>query len=217
MRYGVLVTGMVGNALATKLVELGHEVTMGARSAGNEKAVAWAAAAGERAAQGSFADAAAFGEVVVNATAGEHSVDAVRACGEALRGKVLVDVANAIAHDSPGFPPLLSVCNGDSLGEQLQRTVPEALVVKTLNTVNAGVMVDPQAVGDGAHNVFVCGNDAGAKSRVVAMLREFGWAEERIVDVGDITGARGVEMYLIFWLGLMRAFGTAQFNIAVVR
>jgi 8-hydroxy-5-deazaflavin:NADPH oxidoreductase len=216
MRYAVLGTGMVGAALASRLVELGHEVTMGARDAGNAKAVAWASSAGRGAAEGSFAGAARFGEVVVNATAGAHSLHALRAAGaDNLRGKVLVDVANAMEPDS-GFPPRLIVCNGDSLGEQIQREFPGARVVKTLNTVNCDVMVNP-AIVPGVHNVYVCGNDDNAKAVVVDMLRSFGWSADAVLDMGDITAARGMEMYLLFWISLMQRLGTAHFNIAVHR
>src|SRR5919199_3123972 len=145
MRIGVLGTGMVGQTLATKLVELGHEVTMGARAAGNEKAAEWASGADEGAAEGSFADAAAHGELVFNCTAGTASLDALRAAGaEELRGKVLVDVANPL-DGSTGFPPALSVANDDSLGEQIQREFADARVVKALNTISASVMVEPVA------------------------------------------------------------------------
>src|SRR5437660_4098189 len=141
MRIGVLGTGGVGQTIATKLVELGHEVTMGSRSAGNEKAAEWAAGAGEGASEGSFADAAAHSELVFNCTAGTASVDALRAAGEEeLRGKVLVDVANPLDF-SHGMPPLLSVCNDDSLGEQIQRAFPDTRVVKALNTISVRVMV----------------------------------------------------------------------------
>ena len=216
MRYAVLGTGTVGTTLATKLLQLGHEVTMGAREAGNAKAVAWASSAGPGAAEGSFADAARFGEVVVNATSGAHSLHALRAAGaDNLRGKVLVDVANAIEPDS-GFPPRLTVCNGDSLGEQIQREFPDARVVKTLNTVNSDVMVDPGLV-PGVHNVYVSGNDDVAKAFVVDMLRSFGWSAEAVVDLGDISAARGTEMYLIFWITLMRRLGTAHFNLELHR
>src|SRR5919199_5873986 len=143
MRIGVLGTGMVGQTLATKLVELGHEVTMGARAAGNEKAAEWASGADEGAAEGSFADAAAHGELLFNCTAGTASLDALRAAGsEELRGKVLVDVANPLDF-SGGLPPRLSVANDDSLAEQIQREFPDARVVKALNTVTAAVLVAP--------------------------------------------------------------------------
>jgi 8-hydroxy-5-deazaflavin:NADPH oxidoreductase len=213
MRIGVLGTGMVGQAIATKLVELGHEVTMGARSAGNEKAVAWAAGAGDGASEGSFADAAAHGELLFNCTAGTASLEALEAAGqEELRGKVLVDVANPLDF-SHGMPPTLPVCNDDSLGEQIQRAFPDTRVVKALNTVNATVMVEPVA----NTNVFVCGDDDAAKEQVRGLLGDFGWPSDRVVDLGGIVAARGPEMYLPLWLGMMGALGTPSFNIAVVR
>ena len=215
MRIGVLGTGTVGQALAAKLVELGHEVKMGSRQAGNEKAVEWAGASGEAATEGSFADAAAFGDAVINATAGAASVEALRAAGaENLAGKVLIDVANPLDF-SQGMPPTLTVCNTDSLGEQIQREFPDARVVKTLNTVNAGVMVEPALVA-GSHTVFVCGDDADAKHHVRHMLESFGWPAEDIMDLGPITAARGTEMYLTLWLWLWQAAGTSQLNVKVL-
>jgi predicted dinucleotide-binding enzyme len=213
MRIGVLGTGMVGQTIATKLVELGHDVTMGARSAGNQKAVEWAAGAGESAGVGTFADAAAHGELVFNCTAGTASIEALRAAGEEeLRGKVLVDVANPLDF-SHGMPPTLSVCNDDSLGELIQGTFPDTRVVKALNTVNAGVMVNPIE----GTNVFVCGEDDSAKDEVRALLHDFGWPADSVLDLGGIDGARGMEMYLPLWLRMMGALGTPGFNIAVVR
>ena len=214
MRIGVLGTGTVGQRLSTKLVELGHEVRMGSRDATNEKAQAWAASAGERGSGGTFADAAAFGEVVVNCTAGAASVEALEQAGEdALRGKVLVDVSNPLDF-SRGMPPRLTVCNDDSLAEQIQRRFPDARVVKTLNTVNASVMVDPRTV-PGDHDVFVCGDDGGAKTQVAELLRSFGWPREAIVDLGGIDGARATEMYLPMWLRLRQACGTPHVNVHV--
>jgi hypothetical protein len=173
------------------------------------------ASAGARASQGTFADAAAFGELVFNCTAGTVSLEALSAAGEEnLGGKVLVDVSNPLDF-SKGRPPTLSVCNDDSVGEQIQRAFPEARVVKALNTMNAGVMVDPASI-PGEHDVFMCGNDDGAKAQVSELLQSFGWPAERIIDLGDITAARGLEMYLPLWLRLMGAFGP-QFNIKVVR
>jgi predicted dinucleotide-binding enzyme len=216
VRFGVLGTGMVGQTLGGKLVDLGHDVVMGARRAGNEKAAEWARAAGEHAREGSFADAADFGEAIVNATAGTASLDALEMAGaDAIERKVLIDVANPLVFGGGG-PPTLSVCNDDSLGEQIQRAYPQARVVKALNTVNASVMVSP---GDlpGRHDIFVCGNDAGAKRQVTDLLESFGWPPDDIVDLGDITAARGTEMYLPLWLRLMGATGTPQFNIEIVR
>ena len=215
MRVGVLGTGMVGQTIGTKLVDLGHEVTMGSRTAGNEKAADWAAGAGEGAREGSFADAAAHGELVFNCTAGTASLDALRAAGEEeLRGKVLVDVANPLDF-SQGFPPFMSVVNTDSLGEQIQRALPGSRVVKTLNTVSADVMIEPQLVGGGDHHAFVSGNDPQAKEEVTSILRAwFGW--KNILDLGDITTARGTEMLLALWVRLLGVHGNGMFNLKVV-
>jgi len=215
MRFGVLGTGVVGRTLGSKLVGLGHEVTMGSRTAGNASAVTWAASAGDGAHAGTMADAAAFGEIVVNATSGGGSLEALGAGAASLPGKVVVDVANALDGAS-GFPPNLLVANTDSLGEQIQRAFPEARVVKTLNTVNADVMVDPGLI-PGGHAVFVSGNDASAKATVADLLRSFGWSEADIVDLGDITTARGPEMYLGLWVRLFGHMGTTHFNIRLVR
>lgn len=216
MKVGVLGTGVVGRTLATKLAELGHEVTMGSRSADNEDAAAWAAGAAAGASHGTFADAAEAGEVVVNATAGGASLDALAAAGqENLAGKLLIDVANALDF-SAGFPPTLSVFGHDSLAEQIQRAHPDAHVVKTLNTMNCDVMVDPARV-PGDHNVFVCGDDDGAKAQARELLESFGWPPDSIVDLGDLTAARGTEAYVLFWLRLYGAFGTGDLNIKVAR
>ncbi|MDQ3934376.1 MAG: NAD(P)-binding domain-containing protein [Actinomycetota bacterium] len=214
MKVGVLGTGMVGRALATKLASLGHDVCMGARDAGNEKAAEWARESGGR--HGTFADAAGHGELVVNATAGTASLDALAAAGaERLAGKVLIDVANPL-DASRGMPPTLAVCNDDSLGERIQAAFPDARVVKTLNTVNAAVMVEPSMV-PGEHTMFVCGEDDGAKAAARELLESFGWPGESILDLGGIESARGMEMYLPLWLRLWRATGTAQLNVRVVR
>ncbi len=214
MRLAILGTGIVGETLAGKLVALGHEVRMGARDAANEKAAAWVAGAGDRASHGTFADAAGFGELVVNATAGTVSLEVLAAARpEDLDGKVLLDVANPLDF-SGGFPPRLSVVNEDSLAEAIQRAYPQALVVKSLNTVAASVMVDPGLV-PGVHNLFLSGNDADAKATVRALLGEFGWPAGRVLDLGDITTARGTEMYLALWVRLFGALGTPNLNVAV--
>ena len=216
MNIGVLGTGTVGPALAGKLVSLGHSVRIGARNAGNEKALQWvdASGAGPRASAGTFAEAAAFGEIVFNATSGAGSVEALRAAGsEHLRGKILVDVSNPLDF-SGGMPPkLFTAADGDSLGERIQAELPETRVVKALNTINASVMVDPSRVG-GETDVFLCGNDAGAKERVTALLREFGWKSVR--DLGDITAARALEAYVLLWLTLFLKFKTPEFNVRIV-
>jgi len=214
MKIGVLGTGTVGETIAGKLALLGHDVKMGAREAGNEKAAAWAKGAGQRASHGAFADAAAFGEIVFNCTMGAASLEALRAAREEnLRGKILVDVSNPLDF-SKGMPPTLFTPSGDSQGEQIQRELPEAKVVKALNTVNASVMVEPGRV-PGEHDVFVCGNDAEAKAHVAEILWSFGW--KNVVDLGDITAARGTEAYLLLWLRLWGALQTADFNIHIAR
>jgi predicted dinucleotide-binding enzyme len=214
MHIGVLGTGTVGRTLAQALVDRGHEVRMGARAAGNETAVAWAEQAGPMASEGSFADAAAFGELAINATAGAASLEALRSAGaEQLAGKVLVDVSNPLDF-SKGMPPTLTVCNDDSLGEQIQRAFPEVRVVKTLNTVTASVMVEPELVA-GRHTIFICGDDATAKRQATVLLEEFGWPADSILDLGDITAARGTEMYLPLWLRLWGATGTGVLNVEV--
>jgi predicted dinucleotide-binding enzyme len=216
MRIGVLGTGMVGQSLATKLVGLTHAVSMGSRSATNEAAAQWADAAGDLASNGTFADAAAFGDLVLNCTAGSASLAALEAAGpEHLRGKVLIDVANPLDF-SGGLPPSLFVSNTDSLAEQIQRRFPDASVVKALNTVNHQVMVEPSRVA-GEHDVFICGDDPVAKGVAADLLETFGWSGEAIHDLGDITAARATEGYLLLWLRLVQALSTADFNIRIVR
>lgn len=211
MKIGVLGTGPAGNALGGKLVELGHDVMMGARSADNLKVVAFAERTGGKA--GTFREAAGHGEMVVNALRGDVSLDVLTAVSPELEGKILVDVANPLDF-SKGVPPSLAINNTDSLGEVLQRGLPNTHVVKTLNTVNNAIMVNPGLIR-GPHAVFVSGNDAVAKGKVKDLLRAFGW--QQIIDLGDISSARGPEQYLPLWLRLWNQLGTADFNIAVVK
>lgn len=202
MDIGVLGTGAVGRTIAAKLVELGHDVLVGSRTAKDDAVT--------------FADAAAHGELVFNCTAGDSSLEALRmAEADNLADKIVVDVANPLDF-SRGMPPILAVCNADSLGEEIQRLFPRSKVVKTLNTVNCNVMVDPSRVA-GEHDIFICGNDEDAKKEVLDLLQSFGWSPEHIIDLGDISGARGMEMYLPLWLRLMNVEGGANFNIRVVR
>lgn len=215
MKIGILGTGMVGSAIGSKLVALGHDVKMGSRTAGNEKAKAWVAGAGARASEGTFADAAAFGELVFNCTAGSGSLEALSAAGaENLAGKVLIDISNPLDF-SKGMPPTLFAGNTDSLGEQIQAAFPKTKVVKTLNTMNCQLMVNAGGLS-GDHDVFMSGNDKGAKGQVAEILRgSFGW--RNVIDLGDITTARGTESFLPLWIRLWGALGTADFNIHVVK
>ncbi len=215
MRIGILGTGMVGRTLGSKLVSRDHEVMLGSRTRDNAKAAEWVTAAGKRASQGSFADAAAFGEALFNCTSGMVSLQALEAAGDdKLAGKVLIDVANALDF-SQGMPPTLAVGNTDSLAEQIQRRFPRTHVVKSLNTMSASIMVDPKLV-PGSHNVFVCGNDEAARRQVAGWLTEwFEWPRASIIDLGDITGARGTEMLLPLWLRLYGKLGTPTFNFQI--
>jgi 8-hydroxy-5-deazaflavin:NADPH oxidoreductase len=208
MKIGVLGTGPVGQAIATRLAELGHDVTMGARDAANEKAADWAAAHHGRA--GDFGQAAAGAELVVNATAGAHSPAALEQA-EPGPGTIVLDVSNAL---DGNFPPGLTVPHDDSTAERLQRAHPEARVVKALNTMNGDVMVHPELV-PGPHDVFVAGDDDAAKAAVTALLRQFGWPEESIRDVGPLTAARGLEAGVLFWVSLRLAIGHNRFNFHV--
>jgi 8-hydroxy-5-deazaflavin:NADPH oxidoreductase len=214
MKYAVLGTGMVGQTLAAKLVSLGHEVKMGARDAANPKAAEFVAKHGAKASQGTFADAAKFGDIVINATKGDGTLAALRAAGaDNLKGKVLIDVSNPLQfHDNA--PPTLSVVNTDSLAEQIQREFAQTQVVKTLNTMFCGVMVNPSLVS-GDSDVFVSGNDAGAKAKAIDMLKSFGWKDP--IDLGDITTARGTEQLLPIWVRLWGKLGKAEFNFKIVR
>ncbi|HEV8450483.1 MAG TPA: NAD(P)-binding domain-containing protein [Gaiellales bacterium] len=226
MRIAVLGTGVVGQTLAGKLAELGHELVVGTRDVDALMArrepqrpgvPAFATWLEQHPAVrvATFAGAAEHGEILLLATSGQVSVDVLRMAGEEhLEGKILIDVSNPLDF-SGGFPPTLAVCNTDSVGEQVQRAFPAARVVKTLNTVNALLMTDPGQLADGDHQLFVSGDDMDAKARVTQLLSEwFGWRDT--IDLGDITTARGTEMYLPLWLRLM-AVGGPAFNIKVVR
>jgi len=214
MKIAVLGTGMVGDALATKLVQSGHQVMMGSRTADSKPAQDWKNSAGKDAQIGIFADAAEFGEMIISCTNGANSVAALRQAGEAnLRGKIVIDVSNPL--DMSQKPPTLTFCNTDSLGERIQREFPESLVVKALNTVNCDVMVNPSVV-PGDHNLFICGNNLAAKTKVAQFISDnFAWKRDNIVDLGDISNSRGTEMFLALWIRLWGALGTPHFNVHV--
>ena len=216
MKIAVLGTGMVGDAIGTKLIQCGHEVKMGSRTATNEKAAAWAKKNGTHASQGTFADAASFGEIVFNCTHGVASLEALNlASAHNLKNKILIDIANALDF-SKGMPPSLIVCNTDSLGEQIQRAFPDTKVIKTLNTMNCSLMVNPDLVANGDHDIFISGNDVEAKTTVTKILRDwFGW--KSIVDLGDISNARATEMLLPIWVRLYGKFQSPNFNFKIVR
>lgn len=226
MKIAVLGTGMVGQALAGRLDELGHDVTVGTRDPeatlgrtapdgmGNPPLRAWLPAH-PTVALATYADATADAELVVNATSGHASLPALEAAGaDNLDGKVILDIANPLDF-SRGMPPTLFVKDEDSLGERIQAAFPEARVVKALNTLTADLMVHPKDLAGGDHSVFVSGNDDDAKAVVTGLLRDFGHTD--VIDLGDLSTARGSEMLLPIWLRLMGALGTHLFNVKVVR
>lgn len=215
MKIAVLGTGMVGETIGSKLAELGHEVRMGSRTSNNEKALAWVKKTGGGASTGTFADAAKFGEVIFVCTNGAATLDVLKSAGAgSLAGKVLVDITNPLDF-SKGMPPSLCVPSTDSLGEQIQRAFPDAKVVKTLNTMNCVLMVNPRQLPE-SHTVFLSGNDEAAKTAVRKMLESFGWRPEEILDLGDIASARGTEHYLPLWLRIYLATKNGAFNIRIV-
>jgi 8-hydroxy-5-deazaflavin:NADPH oxidoreductase len=214
MQIGVLGSGVTGQTIGSRLVQLGHEVMLGSRDEANPPAVAWSKEeGGQHALYGTFMNAASFGEIIFNCTLGSASMEALQQAGEQnLRGKILIDTSNPLDRSTDMWS--LTVCNNDSLGEQIQRAFPETKVVKTLNTVNANVMVDPAKLLERTH-VFVSGDDIEAKATVVKILRDwFGWKE--IIDLGGIETARGVEMYVLLWHTLRNAISSQRFNIKVV-
>ncbi len=213
MQIAVLGSGVTGQTIASKLLELGHEVMMGSRDEANTPAVAWAKEEGQHALYGTFMNAAAFGEIIFNCTLGASSLEALQLAGaENLKGKILIDTSNPLDRSTDMWT--LTICNNDSLGEQIQRAFPETKVVKTLNTVNANVMVDPAKLLERTH-VFVSGDDIEAKATVVRILRDwFGWRE--IIDLGGIETSRGVEMYVLLWHNLRNAISSQRFNIKIV-
>ncbi len=216
MKIAILGTGMVGNTIGSKLIELGHEVMMGSRTKNNEKAQTWLKSAGSKASTGTFADAASFGELIFNCTAGGASIEALQSAGaDNLNNKILIDVANPLDF-SKGMPPVLipSLANNNSLGEEIQKTFPAVKVVKTLNTMNCQLMVDATKV-PGEHDVFICGNDSEAKEKVKEVLKSFGWKSP--IDLGDISMSRGTEMLLPIWIRLWGTLKTPMFNFKIVK
>jgi len=213
-KIGVLGTGMVGNAIGSKLIQLGYDVKMGSRTPNNEKASEWVRKNGSKASQGTFEDAAKFGDIIFLCVKGEAALDVLRmAKEENLNGKTIVDVTNPVDF-SKGMPPSLFVCNTDSLGERLQRAFPNVNFVKTLDVVNCEVQVDPKKSGDDP-TMFMCGNNTKAKVEVKEILKQFGWKD--IIDLGDISAARGSEMMTPIWLRIWSALQNSHFAFKIVR
>jgi predicted dinucleotide-binding enzyme len=230
MKIAIIGTGVVGKTIASKLVELSHNVMIGTRNVsekmastekdiyGNPPFSEWLKS-NSKVRLGSFAEAAAFGELVVNATNGGNSVTALILAGaKNLAGKVLIDIANPLDF-SNGMPPRLlqGLNNTNSLGEEIQKTFPDTMVVKTLNTMWCGLMINPNLIGKGDHINFISGNSEEAKTRVKKLLNELGWSDKNILDLGDITGARGTESLLSLWLRVNGVIKTGAFNFRIVR
>lgn len=230
MRIAVLGTGIVGQTFASRLTGLGHDVMMGTRDVqeklreegtdryGNPPIKDWIAANGSVKLV-SFADAAEFGELIINATNGANSLNALDlATEENLADKIILDVSNPLDF-SKGMPPFLieGLNNTNSLGEEIQKEFPDTKVVKTFNTMNCNLMVNPKSVGGGNHVNYISGNDAEAKSRVKEFIKEFGWKDENIFDLGDITAARAQESVLLVWLRVMQTLNSAEFNFQIVK
>jgi predicted dinucleotide-binding enzyme len=230
MKIAIIGTGIVGKTIASKLVELNHDVMMGTRNVsdklastatdnyGNPPFGEWIKT-NSKVKLGSFAEAAAFGELVVNATNGSNSITALILAGtKNLAGKVLIDIANPLDF-SNGMPPSLlpGLNNTNSLAEEIQRTFPDTMVIKTLNTMWCGLMVNPNLVGNGDHINFISGNNSEAKNKVIKLLNQFGWLDKNILDIGDITGARATESLLPIWLKVMGVTKNGAFNFRLVR
>ena len=213
MQIGILGSGVTAQTIGSKLVQLGHEVMLGSREEAKPSSVVWARDAGQQALYGTFQNAAGFGEILFNCTLGLASLEALNQAGaKNMQGKILIDTSNPIDRSTGVWK--LTVCNTDSLGEQIQRAFPETKVVKTLNTINANVITDPAKLTE-MTDIFVSGNDLDAKATVIRLLREwFGW--RRVIDLGDITTARGVEMYMLLWHYLRDVTPAPRFNIKVV-
>jgi 8-hydroxy-5-deazaflavin:NADPH oxidoreductase len=201
-RVAVLGTGQVGRVLAARLAEVGHDVALGSRTASDEART--------------FADAAAYGEVVVNATGGIVSIEALTMAGaDNLAGKPLLDLSNALDH-SVGFPPDVHASQTESNAERIQAAFPAARVVKWLNTMNNAVMADPRRL-PGPTTTFLAGDDEDAKAVARGLLHDMGWTDEEILDLGDLTASRALELYLVLWLRMVGAVGGSSFNVHVVR
>lgn len=230
MRISVLGTGIVGQTLSSKLADLGHDVMMGTRDVqeklqenkndmyGNPPLSEWLKS-NEKVRLVTFAESASYGEIIINATNGANTLNALDlAAEENLTGKVLIDVSNPLDF-SHGMPPVLldGVNNTNSLGEEIQKEFPDSRVVKTFNTMNCNLMVNPDMIAGGNHVNYISGNDPDAKNQVKSLIRGFGWKDENIIDLGDITAARAQESVLLIWLRLMGSLKTGAFNFQIVK
>jgi 8-hydroxy-5-deazaflavin:NADPH oxidoreductase len=222
MKIAILGTGSVAQTWAKRLTELQHSVVLGTRNVENtlnkEKADELKTfLSANNVALKIFADAVVDAEIVVNATKGDGTLAAVAAAAPNMKGKVLLDLSNPLDFSAGGLPSLIpSLSNTNSLGEEIQKQNGDIKVVKTLNTMWCGLMVNPKMNNDGSHTNFICGNDADAKAAVKQLIQQFGWADENILDLGDITNARGTEAILPLWLRVWTATQNGAFNFKIV-
>jgi predicted dinucleotide-binding enzyme len=216
MKIAILGTGAVGTTIGTKLIELGHQVMIGSRSKTNEKAIEFVNKFEKNASNGTFEEAANFGEIIFNCVKGEFAIEALKSAGNGINNKILIDISNP-TDTSKGAPITLipELCNTNSLGEEIQKKFPNTKVVKTLNTMWSTLMMIPTMLNEGDHTNFICGNDDEAKVKVKGLLNEIGWKDNAIIDLGDITGSRGTEAMVLLWLKIWGStIGT--FSIKVV-
>jgi 8-hydroxy-5-deazaflavin:NADPH oxidoreductase len=230
MKISILGTGSVGQTFAEKFISLGHQVMIGTRSVADTMArkgtdnysslpfSEWHAK-NPTVQLGTFAVSAAFGDIVVNALQGGSTISALNSCKLSdFDNKIIIDIANPLDF-SKGFPPMLieGLHNSNSLGEEIQKALPKAKIVKTLNTMWSGIMINPRMLNEGNHINYICGNDAAAKTTVISILSDFGWKAENILDLGDITNARGTESTLLIWTRVYGATKSGAFNMGIVK
>ncbi len=209
MKVGILGSGDVAKALGTAFVTLGHEVKLGSRTAGNPKAVEWAKGTKGKGSAGTFADSSGFGEVLVLATLGVATADAIRLAGVShFDGKVVIDATNPLAFSAQGAPSL-AIGLTTSAGEENQKAVPKARVVKAFNIVGNPHMFRP-TFPNGPPDMYICGNDAAAKKQVEKLLHDFGWPS--VIDIGGIEGSRELESLCVLWV--KSAVSLGNFNVA---
>ena len=223
MKIGIIGSGVVAQTLGAKFIALGHDVVVGTRDPlklDEKKKMAdslreWLAKTGNKGRVATFAEAATHGDILINATSGDISIEALKMAGADKVGpKVLIDTANVLDF-SKGMPPRALASQDNCLAEQIQAAFPNLRVVKSLNTITSSLMVNPRALKDGEHTIFVSGNDKPAKAQVGELLAALGWTD--ILDLGDLSTARAPEMYMAMWLRLWGATGTGVVNVKVVR
>lgn len=206
MKIGIIGSGSVAQTLGTGFVEKGHEVMLGTRDA--SKLAAWQAQSGDKASVGTFADAASFGEVIFLSVAATALDPAIKlAGGDSFAGKTVIDLSNPMDF-SGGIPPKFTATVDNSLGEKVQRALPEANVVKAFNSIGVAVMTDPDFEGETATH-FIAGNSEAAKAEATALIEEFGWD---VVDLGGIEQSFFLEALASLWVNY--AFKTNNWNQA---